>query len=218
MKSLRRRSLFLTVPSLLFLAALQDAALATGIRGQLGNPQDVGRLMGQTDDVYVLFASFTQASVVGRGELKEGRFFLEIPEAQTLKLRPYDACDGVLPTAPIRVYQTETVLLYNNRLNRAIGPLIQADTPTDPARVVHWIYSDKTARLLGRCSGLNTRYDLSLKAGWNAVLTVSDRSNGALTYTNLHESLPYWLSNQFKFDNARSVLPAAFFKVQKTLR
>ena len=68
------------------LAVLLGAGVtgATGIRGQLGNPQDVQRLMGRSDDVYVLFASFTQASVVGRGELRDGGFFLTIPDTQTL--------------------------------------------------------------------------------------------------------------------------------------
>ncbi|MGY2893048.1 hypothetical protein [Deinococcus sp. UYEF24] len=194
-----------------------DAAGAAGIRGQLGNPQDVKRLMGRSDDVYVLFASFTQASVVGRGELKDGGFFLTIPDTQTLRLRPFEVCDGVRTSVPIRVYQTETILLYNNALNRAVGPLIQANTAVNPSKVARWMYSDKPATVVGQCTGLSTSYDLTLKAGWNAVLAVSATDSGKLVYTNLNEQLPYWLSGDFKFDKARITLPAAFFKAQRTL-
>ena len=201
----------------LTLMALTPSALATGIRGTLGNPGDVARLMGRTDSVFVLFGSFTQSSIVGRGELKDGQFFLDIPDRQALKLQPFEACDGVSPSQPIRVYQTETILLYNQQLNRAIGPLIQADSAKDPTLVVRWMYSDRPATVSGRCTGLNTRYDLTLKAGWNAVLAATSASGIGQTYTNVHQALPYWLNRDFRFDRARSTLPAAFFDAPRTL-
>ena len=173
--------------------------------------------MGRSDGVYVLFASFTQSSVVGRGELRDGKFFLTIPDTQTLKLRPFEVCDGVNTSVPIRVYQTETILLYNNDLNRAVGPLTQANTAVNPSKVARWMYSDKPATVLGQCAGLSTSYDLTLKAGWNAVLAVSAADSGKLLYTNLNEQLPYWLSGDLRFDRARTTLPAAFFKAQRTL-
>ena len=210
-------------PSVLRIAVLTGLLLsshgfATGIRGQLGNPQDVQRLMGRSDRVYVLFASFTQASVIGRGELKGGQFFLSIPDAQTLRLRAFEACDGVTPSVPVRVYQTETILLYNNQLNRAVGPLIQANAAVNPSKVVRWMYSDRAASVVGQCTGLSTSYNLSLKVGWNAVLAVSATDSSRLTYTNLSGTLPYWLSGDFKFDNARATLPAAFFRAERTLK
>ncbi|ULH14267.1 hypothetical protein MF271_01730 (plasmid) [Deinococcus sp. KNUC1210] len=177
------------------------------------------RLMGSSDGVYVLFASFTQASVSGRGALKNGQFFLTIPDNQQLHLKPFEACDGVKPSQPIKVYQTETILLYSQALNRTVGPLLQADAPKDPTRVVRWLYSSGNATVLGRCTGLNTSYDLTLHQGWNAVLTATEKQkngNGQL-YTNVREQLPYWLSGDFKLDRARSTLPAAFFEVPRTM-
>ena len=49
------------------------------------------------------------------------------------------------------------------------------------------------------------------------MLAVSATDSGKLVYTNLNEQLPYWLSGDFKFDKARTTLPAAFFKAQRTL-
>ena len=211
------RSLF--VPLYLYTTALTfNPALAIGIRGTLGNPQDVQRLMGRSDGVYVLFASFTQASVSGRGALKNGQFYLEIPDNQHLQLRAFEACEGVKPSQPIRVYQTETILLYSQALNRTVGPLLQADAPKDPTRVVRWLYSSGNASVLGRCNGVNTRYDLTLHQGWNAVLSQTQKDGIGQLYTNVREQLPYWLSGDFRLDRARSTLPATFFEVPRTLK
>jgi hypothetical protein len=211
----RRLPALLALPALSVLLAASPAA-AIAIRGQLGNPQAVKRLMGRTEGMYVLFASFTQASVVGRGELRSGEFYLNIPDAQTLKLRAFEACIGVNPSVPIRVYQAETILLYNNDLNLAVGPLTQADAASNPSKVIRWMYSDKPATVLGKCDGLNTVYNLHLKAGWNAVMAVTPTDSSTLTYTNVNERLPYWLLGDFKFDHAKTTLPAAFFQVKRT--
>ncbi|GGR20792.1 hypothetical protein GCM10008957_36470 [Deinococcus ruber] len=172
--------------------------------------------MGSSDGVYVLFASFTQASVSGRGALKNGQFFLNIPDNQPLHLKAFEACDGVKPSQPIKVYQTETILLYSQALNRTVGPLLQADAPKDPTRVVRWLYSSGNATVLGRCNGVNTRYDLTLHQGWNAVLAETQKDGIGQLYTNVREQLPYWLSGDFRLDRARSTLPAAFFEVPRT--
>ncbi|WP_425146492.1 hypothetical protein [Deinococcus sp.] len=88
---------------------------------------------------------------------------MNIPDAQRLGLKLFEACDGVKLSAPVRVYQTETILLYNNTLNRAVGPVIQADRLKDPTKVVRWLYSDRVADIRGRCTGLNTSYKLTLR-------------------------------------------------------
>jgi len=196
---------------LLSLFLLSHAA-AVNIQGTLGNPAAIPRLMGTADQVYILFASYTQASVIGRAEVKNGSFFLDVPDGQTLKLRPYQACDGVHPSAAAQVYQTETILLYNNALNRAVGPVIQADRLVDPTRVVHWLYSDRPTAVHGRCSGVSTTYDLDLRRGWNAVLTVTQGTG--VMYTNLKQALPYWVSGDLSFNHARSALPKSFFQAE----
>lgn len=203
----------------LFLIALASSAYAVNIHGTIGNPQDITRLMGTSSQVYVLFASYTQTSVAGRAAVNNGTFFLDIPDGQVLNTRLYTACEGVTPSAPARVYQTETILLYNNDLNRAIGPVIQADRLVNPSKVVRWLYSDRNASVKGRCSGLNTSYDLQLRQGWNAVLTISSENKDqiGILYTNLSTPLPYWVSGDLKFDQARTVLPRGFFQAQKVL-
>jgi hypothetical protein len=212
-------SMLLPTARALCLTALASSALAVNIHGTIGNPQDITRLMGTSSQVYILFASYTQTSVAGRAAVNNGTFFLDIPDGQVLKTRLYTACEGVTPSAPARVYQTETILLYNNDLNRAVGPVIQADRLVNPSKVVHWLYSDRNASVIGRCSGLNTSYDLQLKQGWNAVLTSSkeDKDQIGILYTNLNTLLPYWVSGDLNLAHARTVLPKEFFQAQKIL-
>lgn len=208
------------LPPFVIAATLLSAAQAVNIQGTLGNPGDIQRLIGRSAHTFILFASYTQAAVVGRAEVKNGQFYLDVPDGQALQLHPYRACDGVRLSAPAQVYQTETILLYSNELNRAIGPVLQADRPKNPSKVVQWLYSDRAASVQGQCSGLNTRYDLQLRKGWTAVLSVS-RSVGAqigVTYTNASERLPYWVSGDLRFDRARSTLPAGFFRAETTHR
>ena len=116
----------------------------------------------------------------------------------------------------MRVYQTETILLYSQALNRTVGPLIQADTLKDPAKVVRWMYSDHASTVTGRCTGVNTSYRLSLRHGWNAVLSETKKDGIGQTYTNVRGRLPYWVSGDFKLDHARSTLPAAFFEAPRS--
>lgn len=203
--------------SAVLLITLASSSLAVNIHGTIGNPRDIARFMGTADQVYILFASYTQTSVAGRAAVTSGTFFLDVPDGQRLTTRPYYACEGVKPSEPAQVYQTETILLYNNALNRAIGPVTQADRAVNPSRVVHWLYSDRNASVIGKCNGQNTRYDLQLKHGWNAVLTVSrdDQDQIGILFTNLKSALPYWVSGDLKIDQARTSLPKGFFQAQK---
>ncbi|MFC4453704.1 hypothetical protein [Deinococcus sonorensis] len=189
--------------------AFAPPASALGIQGQLANPAVVSRLMGSSSGVYVFLTSVASGTVAGLAPLTGDHFYLQVPDTQPRRLAALEICDGPTLSAHPRVYQAETMLLYSKALNRVVGPLIQADDPANPSRTVRWMYSDRAAAIQGQCRGLSTRYDLTLRQGWNAVMTVND--DARLTYSNARQRLPYWVQGNLTLNNARSVLPAGFF-------
>ncbi|ADV67435.1 hypothetical protein [Deinococcus maricopensis] len=199
---------FLTVLTLTLLA---PSASAVAILGHLSNAAVLPSLMGTDQDVYVWLTNMTQGRVVSRAALKDGTFLLNIPAALALPTRPLDVCSGVtVKPARVPVYQTETLVLYNRAHDRLLGPLVQADDPRTPTRIVRWMYSDVAATVQGRCTGLNTTYNLKLRKGWNGVMTVS--TSGNFHVTNPDRNLPYWLLGDLKLDQASRTLPASFFR------
>ncbi len=164
-------------------------AVAVGLEGQVHNLAVLERELGR-DGVLVLLTNLTAGHLVGVGHLQGGQFQIGIPEKFHPPVSPAQFCAGVrsLPSEP-NIYIAESLLAYQPARNAATL-LSQADHPTNPTRRAQWFYSDRAATVRGRCSGLNTSYQLKLRAGWNAVMTVSQP--GHFLVTNATSSLPYW--------------------------
>ncbi len=190
------------------LALLMPAAQAVtvSLEGQVRNLPVLERELGP-DGVLVLLTNLTAGHLVGFGRLQEGQFQIGIPEKFRPPVRPAQFCAGVrsLPSEP-KIYIAESLLAYQPDRNAATL-LQQADHPTDPTRRVQWFYSDRAATVRGRCSGLNTAYQLSLRAGWTAVMTVSQP--GHFLVTNATSKLPYW-AQPTPVRNARTLFRTLF--------
>ncbi|UWX64820.1 hypothetical protein [Deinococcus rubellus] len=180
------------------------------IQGHLANPEQVRRLL-PVGTPAVWLTNLVQGRLVGRAVLNQDSFYLPVPLNLRLPLQPFQACYGVSAVpASLQTYQAETMLLYSFSADRIVGPLVQADDPRTPVRSSRWVCADRAATVRGRCTGLNTHYNLKFQRGWNAVMTVSQTGNFSIT--NLDRLLPYWLLDDFKLNKASSTLPAQLFK------
>jgi hypothetical protein len=170
---------------------------AVGIEGKVSNAPALARAFG-SENVRVLLTSLAQGRIVGLGTLAGNGFEIQIPDSFRPPVQPADFCPGVrsLPSEP-RTYTAESLMVY----------LTQADHPTEPTRRSQWMYSDRAATVSGRCTGLNTSYDLTLRKGWNAVMTVSQPGNFMIR--NATPGLPYWVQGT-PIAGARQVFPAVF--------
>jgi hypothetical protein len=181
-------------------------ALAVGIAGTVSNAPALARAFG-SDKVRVLLTSLAQGRIVGLGTLAGSGFEIQIPDTFKPPVQPADFCPGVrsVPSEP-RTYTAESLMVYQAGRNVA-ALLTQADHPTEPTRRSQWMYSDRAATVSGRCTGLNTSYNLTLRKGWNAVMTVSEP--GSFVIRNATPGLPYWVQNP-PIAGARQVFPAVF--------
>ncbi|GGS28538.1 hypothetical protein [Deinococcus knuensis] len=175
------------------------------IAGQVRNPAAAAQV--GPSQVRVLLTNLGQGFLVGIGTLDGTRFSLRVPDSFRPPVTPLSVCPGVSVTpATPRTYTAETLLIYHQGRNAA-ATLIQADDPTDPTRRGQWVFSDRAATLRGRCTGLNTHYDLTLTQGWNAVTTVTH--SGRFEITNATTNLPYWVQPVLTRE-ARTTFPALF--------
>lgn len=174
-----------------------------GIEGQLRDASAVTRSLGSTG-VTVLLTNMAHGQIVGMGSLQEDQFYITLPEGFEPPVTPAGICPGVRvqPSEP-KTYMAESLMVYSPGRDEALL-LTQADHPTEPTRRAGWMYSDRAATLRGRCTGLNTSYDLKLHPGWNAVMTVSEP--GHFTVKNASPGLPYWTRGQ-PFSGARALFP-----------
>lgn len=186
--------------------ALTGSALGVSIEGEIRNLAPITRNLG-SERVLVLLTNLTEGRIVGIGTLEGARFSVAIPEGFRPPVAPARLCAGVraTPSEP-RTYTAESLMVYQPGRN-AVTLLTQADHPTDPTRRSQWLYSDRAATLKGRCTGLNTHYDLRLRAGWNAVMTVSE--SGRFLVRNVTPGLPYWAQGDV-LQGARGLFPALF--------
>ena len=204
---MQRSFLFPAFPAVgLTLFLLGGSAQAVGIQGHIRNVGPLTQSMG-TSQVMVLLTNLAEGRIVGMGRLRGTRFDIAIPDGFRPPVRPAAFCAGVrsVPAEP-RVYTAESLMVYEPGRNRA-ALLTQADHPTEPTRRSQWMYSDRPATVEGRCTGLNTTYALTLRAGWNAVMTVSEP--GRFTVRNATPGLPYWAATNV-FSGARTMFPALF--------
>ncbi|MFC4638712.1 hypothetical protein [Deinococcus hohokamensis] len=180
--------------SMLAALALWSGAGAVAIEGEIRNVAQVQAGLGG-QDVRVLLASLSQGELVGLSTLRGARFSIDIPASFRPRTVPMNLCPGVTarPSEP-RIYTAESLVVYQAGKNSA-ALLMQADHPTDPTRRTQWVYSDRAATIQGRCTGLNSRYDLKLRRGWTAVMTVSEP--GTFRVTNATPGLPYWVQGPF---------------------
>ncbi|THF69245.1 hypothetical protein E7T06_12735 [Deinococcus sp. Arct2-2] len=181
-------------------------ALAVGIAGTVSNAPALARAFG-SENVRILLTSLAQGRIVGLGTLAGNGFELQIPDTFKPPVQPADFCPGVrsVPSEP-RTYTAESLMVYQAGRNLA-ALLTQADHPTEPTRRSQWMYSDRAANVAGRCTGLNTSYNLTLRKGWNAVMTVSEP--GSFVIRNATPGLPYWVQNP-PIAGARQVFPTVF--------
>lgn len=188
--------------------ALCGAAQGVTIDGHLRETRQITRAVGD-ENVRVLLANFSQDKIVGVSTLRGRNFSLAVPDGFHPRTAPMNLCPGVraTPSEP-RTYTAETLLVYHAGHNRA-ATLMQADSPTDPTRRTQWVYSDRPAHIRGRCTGLNTHYDLQIRQGWTAVMTVS--KSGSFMITNATPGLPYWVQGPF-MEDARKVFGGIFGK------
>lgn len=181
---------------------LLGQAHATGIRGEIRNFSG-----DPAERALVLLTNMAEGRIVGMGHLRGQFFSLSIPDGFRPPVRPAGVCPGVrsTPSEP-RTYVAEQLMVFQPGRN-AVTLLAQADHPLDPTRRSQWMYSDRAATLRGRCTGLNTFYDLTLRAGWNAVMTVSE--SGRFLVRNATPGLPYWTVSQ-SLTPARTLFPGIF--------
>ncbi|WP_162485466.1 hypothetical protein [Deinococcus deserti] len=191
---------------LLALLGAGGGAGAVAIEGQIRNVAQVKAQLGE-QDVRVLLANFTEGRIVGLSTLRGGLFSIDIPASFRPATAPMNVCSGVTarPSEP-RTYIAESLLVYQAGKNSA-ALLFQADHPTEPTRRTQWVYSDRASTIQGRCTGLNSYYDLKLRRGWTAVMTTSE--SGAFRVTNATPGLPYWVQGAFT-PNARAVYGSLF--------
>ncbi|WP_345460097.1 hypothetical protein [Deinococcus carri] len=185
---------------------LPPAGQAVGIEGHIRNLVPIERHLGQ-DRVLVLLTNLAGGRIIGIGRLQGADFSIAIPESFRPPVTPARLCPGVrsVPSEP-RTYAADALMVYQAGRNTATF-LTQADHPTDPTRRAQWLYSDRAATLRGRCTGLSTEYDLTLRAGWNAVMTVSEP--GRFLVRNATPGLPYWAERNV-LRNVRTLFPAVF--------
>jgi len=174
-----------------------------GIEGHLRGSSSPTLTAG-SGQLLVLLTNMTHGQIVGLGSLQQDQFYITLPDGFRPPVAPAGICPGVraLPNEP-KTYVAESLMVYSPGRDEALL-LTQADHPTEPTRRAQWIYSDRAATLRGRCTGLNTSYDLKLHPGWNAVMTVSDP--GHFTVRNASPGLPYWVQGK-PFQGARSLFP-----------
>ncbi|UQN08593.1 hypothetical protein [Deinococcus sp. QL22] len=172
----------------------------------MSNAPALARAFG-SKQVRVLLTGLAQGHIVGLGTLTANSFQIQIPDSFQPPVQPTLLCPGVrsVPSEP-RTYTAESLMVYQAERNLA-ALLIQADHPTEPTRRSQWMYSDRAASIAGRCTGLNTSYNLTLRKGWNAVMTVSEPGNFVIR--NATPGLPYWLQGA-PIAGARQVFPTVF--------
>ena len=198
-----RSAIRLTLLPLLLTGAAHAAAFSVG--GEIRNPAAT-RALG-SGELRVLMTNLGGGWLLGMGSLTGTRFNVVVPGTFRPPVQPLDVCPGVNVTpAGARTYTAETLLVFNPAAN-AVATLVQADAPTDPAERGQWIYSDRTVTLRGRCAGLNTYYDLTLRPGWTGVTTES--RDGRFEIRNARRNLPYWVQPVLS-TAARQTFPTLF--------
>ncbi|MBZ9713103.1 hypothetical protein [Deinococcus multiflagellatus] len=194
-------------PAALLLGLLSSpaAAVAVGIGGEIRNPAALTQV--GAGDVRILLTNLSEGWLLGAGAVSGTRFNVAIPESFQPPVRPIDICPGVkVSPAGARTYTAETLLAYHAASGR-LATVLQADHPTTPTRRGQWMYSDRTVTLKGRCAGLNTYYNLTLRQGWTGVMTVS--KDGRFEVTNAAARLPYWVQPVIT-RAAKATFPALF--------
>ncbi|SMB84528.1 hypothetical protein [Deinococcus hopiensis] len=199
-------SRFLSLTLSLTPIAASGTVRAVGIQGEIRNfsAWEASNGAGKT---LVLLTNLAQGKIVGLGTLEGPRFNLTVPQSFKPDLHPLGACPGVIsnPSEP-NTYTAEQLMLFSAEHNTVVL-IMQADRLYEPTRRSQWLYSDRIATVKGRCTGLNTYYDLTLRAGWNAVMTVSE--SGRFSVKNASLSLPYWVSTK-PLTPARTLFPKIF--------
>ncbi|MHA0041934.1 hypothetical protein [Deinococcus sp. RM] len=180
-------------------------AASFSLGGQLRNPAQA-RPLG-SGPLTVLLTNLGGGWLLGMGPLKGERFNVVVPSGFRPPVQPLEVCDGVtVQPAGARTYTAETLLLFSAASN-AVATLVQADHPTVATQRGQWVYSDRTVTLRGRCAGLNTYYDLTLRPGWTGVTTES--RDGRFDIRNATVNLPYWVQPVLTRD-ARATFPTLF--------
>lgn len=180
-------------------------AASFSLGGQLRNPAQA-RPLG-SGPLTVLLTNLGGGWLLGMGPLKGERFNVVVPSGFRPPVQPLEVCDGVtVKPAGARTYTAETLLLFNATTN-SVATLVQADQPTVATQRGQWVYSDRTVTLRGRCAGLNTYYDLTLRPGWTGVTTES--RDGRFDIRNATVNLPYWVQPVLTRD-ARATFPTLF--------
>lgn len=193
------------LPTLLLATVTLAPAASFSLGGQLRNPAQAAPL--GRGPLTVLLTNLGGGWLLGMGPLKGARFNVVVPAGFRPPAQPLDVCSGVtVQPAGARTYTAETLLLFSAASN-AVATLVQADHPATPTQRGQWVYSDRTVTLRGRCAGLNTYYDLTLRPGWTGVTTES--RDGRFEIRNATENLPYWVQPVLTRD-ARATFPALF--------
>jgi len=192
-------------------------AVSLALPGRIANPDAVKSYFGTLDGVVLWLSNMRDGKVVGRAVIDphDGSFHLPLPITPPTPHRPYEVCPGPsVKPARILTYTPETMMLYNRRTDKAIGPVMQADNPRNPTRIVNYVYSATPASVRGRCDSMNIEYHLKLRRGWNAVETSSVSTPRGMTVLvrNATTRLPFWVTGDLKFTQVRQVLPASFFQ------
>ncbi|GGR95839.1 hypothetical protein [Deinococcus sedimenti] len=180
-------------------------AASFSLGGELRNPAQTAPL--GSGPLTVLLTNLSGGWLLGMGPLKGTRFNVVVPTGFKPPVQPLEVCSGVT-VAPkgARTYTAETLLLFNAATN-SVATLVQADHPTTPTRRGQWVYSDRTVTLRGRCAGLNTTYDLTLRPGWTGVTT--ENRDGRFEIRNATANLPYWVQPVLT-RAARATFPTLF--------
>ncbi|WP_174366963.1 hypothetical protein [Deinococcus sp. JMULE3] len=193
------------IPTLLLASLSLAPASSFSLGGQLRNPEQT-RPLG-SGRLTVLLTNLSGGWLLGMGPLNGARFNVVVPTDFRPPVQPLDVCDGVsVKPAGARTYTAETLLLFNATSN-SVATLVQADHPTVATRRGQWVYSDRTVTLRGRCAGLNTSYDLTLRQGWTGVTT--ENRDGQFRVMNATVNLPYWVQPVLSRD-ARATFPTLF--------
>ena len=171
------------------LALVSGSASAVGIQGEIHNGAALAAA-GGSDTTLVLLTNLIQGKFIGLGTLEGSQFRLTVPVSFKPLFGPLNACVGVSssPSEPNPNTDIAEPLMLLSPARNAVALLTQADDPRDPTCRAQWMHRDRAATVKGRCSGLSTYYDLTLRAGWNAVMTVGE--SGKFLVHNAAERLP----------------------------
>ncbi|MVN86521.1 hypothetical protein GO986_07050 [Deinococcus sp. HMF7620] len=181
------------------------SAATLEIGGEIRNPQALSQV--GPGAVSILLTNLSEGWLLGAGRVSGARFHIALPQTFKPPVQPLSVCAGVkVAPAGARTYTAETLLAFHAGSN-SLATVVQADHPTSPTRRGQWMYSDRTVTLKGRCAGLNTYYNLTLRQGWTGVMTVS--RDGRFEVTNAAARLPYWVQPVMT-RAARTTFPVLF--------